>query len=133
MWRTRTWATVAAIAVAVMTATAGFAWAEPPPNTSPLDNPRPAGPSEQARVAIDTEPRAAEAWAENPVWVASTVARIEDISADGKRFLLSDGSKFGCFNRATGKTDWMIDNSTIHSARLRRMAARSSRANGKTA
>ncbi len=59
---------------------------------------------------------AADPWGGAPVWVASTVARLYDISPDGKRFLFADGRKFGVLDRATGKMVWQIDNGTIHSA-----------------
>ncbi len=69
-----------------------------------------------AGAARGAEPASGDPWAGKPVWVASTVAYLYDISPDGKRLLYSDGRKFGCFDRTTNKMAWQIDNGTIHSA-----------------
>ncbi|MCI0702546.1 MAG: hypothetical protein L0241_15795, partial [Planctomycetia bacterium] len=124
MWRTRTWATLVALGVAALTATASIAWTDEPAPETPmvaLTTPQPQPkPQTQPGVAGDPDPdKPAEVkWDTKPVWVASTVAKLHDISPDGKRFLYADGRKFGVFDRTTGKMVWQIDNTTLHSAKF---------------
>ena len=78
---------------------------------------------EPPRAAAELEkqgnnPLTREYWSGKPVWIASTLARLYDISPDGKRFLFSDHSKFGVFARNSGKLVWVIDDSTIHDAKF---------------
>lgn len=57
-------------------------------------------------------------WTAKPVFVARTVATVYDISADGKRFLISDGSSLGLFDRAAGKLVWRAENTATHDAKF---------------
>jgi hypothetical protein len=117
MWRTRTWAVVT-VALAALTATTAVAWTDEPapqPDVAATSVP---GAQPQPEPKPQPDKPAAVKWDAAPVWVASTLATLYDISPDGKRFLFSDGRKLGCFDRSTGKMDWQIDNSTIHSAKF---------------
>ena len=122
MWRTRTWAALATVALAAVTVAAGVAWTDEAPRMPP---PVPPGTAQPPLMQPPTPPPgaepakpAADVWGGKPVWVATTSAHLYDISPDGKRYLYSDGQKFGCFDREGGKLAWIIDNTTIHDAKF---------------
>lgn len=59
-----------------------------------------------------------DAWTGKPVWVANTIATVYDISADGKRFLMSDGGTLVLFDRAASKTLWTVEKTRVHDAKF---------------
>lgn len=117
--RTKTWAALAIVALSVVT---GVAWAQrdraelPPTTTSaapPEPQPEPVQPRREPRPAP-----AENAWTGKPVWVAGTVATVFDISADGKRFLMSDGGTLVLYDRDTNKTIWTVEKTRVHDAKF---------------
>ncbi|WP_227254553.1 sigma factor-like helix-turn-helix DNA-binding protein [Frigoriglobus tundricola] len=118
MWRTKTWATLLAVALAALTATAGLGWTdEPLPPEPPVVAPAEAR-QPQPQPGPDHDKPAVVKWDGAPVLVASTVAKLHDISPDGKRFLFTDDRTFGCFDRATSKMVWQIDTNLVQSAKF---------------
>jgi RNA polymerase sigma factor (sigma-70 family) len=122
MYRAKTWATVAAVAMTALTVATGVAWArrdraDVPPAPVAESNPQPEPEAVQPRRA----PRAAPeptAWTGKPVWVAGTAATVHDISADGTRFLISDGGTLALFDRVTSKTIWTVEKTRVHDAKF---------------
>jgi hypothetical protein len=122
MWRTRTWAALVTVTLAALSVTAGVAWTDEAPRMAPPVPPGTAQPPAMTPPVpppgVEPAKSAADVWGGKPVWVASTVAHFYDVSPDGKRFLFADGRKLGCFDRASGKIAWLIDNTTIHDAKF---------------
>lgn len=107
MWRTQTYFVLLAAAVTALAVVAGAAWAN-----RDSDSPQQPEVKVQLPVRAESDPKA-NPWGGKPALVAATGGILYDISPDGTQFLFADGSKLVCFNRATNKTLWKIENEKL--------------------